>query len=137
MKKTLLQRNKEKFVIKKTSYGFGLFAKESIKKGGFVIEYVGPKVTIIEGERRGGKYLMTLDDKYTIDGKSRDNLARYINHSCKPNCIVYTDMGHIRVYARKNIKIGDELNYNYGKEYWNYYIKPHSCKCDACLKKEE
>lgn len=133
--KTNLEKLKEKFAVKKTSYGRGLFAKKLIKKGDFVIEYIGKKVTIEEGERLGGKYLMTLDDKYTIDGKSHDNLARYINHSCKPNCIVYTDKGHIKIYARKNIHVGEELNYNYGKEYWNFYIKPHGCKCDACLKK--
>lgn len=135
MKNEVLEKLKQKFAVKKTSYGRGLFAKKSIKKGAFIIEYTGEKITVEEGDRRGGKYLMTLSDKYTIDGKGHENLARYINHSCEPNCFPQIVGSRVKIYAKKNIEVGQELCYDYGKEYWNYYIKPYGCKCESCLKK--
>jgi SET domain-containing protein len=135
MKNEKFEKLKQNFAVKKTSYGRGLFTKKPIQKGAFVIEYTGEKITVEEGDRRGGKYLMTLSDKHTIDGKGHENLARYINHSCKSNCVPQIIRGHVKIYARKNIRVGEELNYNYGKQYWNCYIKPYGCKCNACLKK--
>ncbi len=120
---------KKKFSVQKTSYGLGLFTQVEFKKGEFVIEYLGEKITFEEGERRGGKYLMTLDRYFTIDGKSRDNTARYINHSCKPNCVAYTDKGRVKIYAKRKIVVGEELTYHYGKDYFEQYIKPKGCKC--------
>ncbi|MDX6559539.1 MAG: uncharacterized protein QOF72_2588, partial [Blastocatellia bacterium] len=73
------------YAIKRTRTGLGLFAVEPIAKGTRIIEYTGPRITNEEFERREGKYFFGLNSKWTIDGSPRSNIARYINHSCRPN----------------------------------------------------
>ena len=123
--------------VKKCSSGLGLFTKQDIKKGDLVIEYTGEKITEAEANRRGGRYLFELNDNWTIDGKGRENKARYLNHSCKPNCYPELDEKeeHIFIYAKRNIKAGEELTYNYGKMYFNDLIMKDGCRCDSCIKK--
>lgn len=123
--------------VKRASAGLGLFANQEFKRGDFIIEYVGEHITHEESDRRGGKYLFILNKKIVVDGKSRKNTARYINHACKPNAECETDDEDekIRISARKRILPGEEITYDYGKEYWDEYIKPFGCRCDACLKK--
>jgi SET domain-containing protein len=135
MSKVLKNKKEKKFQLKKTLYGLGLFANKNFKRGDFLIEYTGEKISNEEADRRGGKYLMTLNKKYTIDGKGRENVARYINHSCKPNCTQYIEGNKVKIYARRKIEIGDELHFNYGKDYCDMYCKP--CLCDACLNKKK
>lgn len=120
--------------VKKAATGLGLFTMEPIAKGTKIIEYTGEKITVDEANRRGGMYLFELNSKWLIDGKTRDNTARYINHACKSaaNCEIDIKAGHIWVIARKNIKEGEELSYDYGKEMFDTYIKPHGCKCARC-----
>ena len=130
---------KEDLKVKRSKAGLGLFTTVPIKKDDFVIEYTGEKISSDEADRRGGKYLFTvIDDELVIDGKGRDNLARYINHSCRPNCEAEVDEDKKRVfiYARRNIKPGEELNYDYGKEYWDDHIKPYGCRCEKCSGKK-
>lgn len=123
--------------IKKGAHGLGLFTTAPIKKGAFIIEYVGDIITEEEANKRGGQYLFEIDSKWTIDGKSRKNTARYINHSCRPNCETDTKerLKKVLVFAKRNIKEGEELSYDYGKAFWNDYIKPKGCRCDKCLGK--
>lgn len=114
--------------------GLGLFATADIKKGDFIIEYTGEKISSDEADERGGKYLFTLNKKWVIDGKGRGNLARYINHSCRPNAEAEIDEDDwkINIYARRNIRAGEEIAYYYGKAYWKDHIKPHGCRCEKC-----
>lgn len=112
--------------------GLGLFATTDIKKGTFVIEYTGEKITNAEADRRGGRYLFNIDSKWTIDGKEHHNTARYINHSCRPNCESRINGGKVKIYAIKNIKADEEIAYDYGKEYFDEFLKPHGCRCDKC-----
>lgn len=134
----------KKFKVKRGVNGLGLFSTSDWKKGDRLIEYVGEVITVEEADRRGGKYLFELNKKYTVDGKSRKNIARYINHSCVPNCETEVeDEKHIYVEAIKKIAPGEELTYDYGKEYFDEYIKPKGCGCPkhagatgAKLKKE-
>lgn len=120
---------KEKLVVKKSLAGLGLFATEPIKKGSFIIEYIGPLLTDEEVNKKGGKYLFSLGKKWTIDGSSRKNLARYINHSCvRTNCEPIQYAQRIKIRATRNIKPGEELLYNYGKEYFDEFIGA-SCRC--------
>lgn len=131
-----LKNNKNFKVIKaKKGAGFALKTLIPIKKGDFVIEYIGIKRLNKDIEYHTGKYLFEIDDKFTIDGSPRWNLARYINHSCRPNCEVEIEGGKININAIKNIKAGEELVYDYGKEYFNEFIKPIGCKCVKCLNK--
>lgn len=121
--------------IKRSSAGLGLFACTEFKRGDFIIEYTGEHISTEVADRRGGKYLFILNKKVTIDGKGRENTARYINHSCKPNAEAETDEDaqKIRISAKRKILSGEEITYDYGNEYYNEYIKPHGCKCASCL----
>jgi SET domain-containing protein len=124
-------------IIKRSSAGLGLFAVKEFKRGDFIIEYTGEHITHDEADKRGGRYLFILSKKIVIDGRGRENTARYINHSCKPNAEAETDedAGKIRISARRRILPGEEITYDYGKEYWNEYIKTHACRCKACTEK--
>lgn len=122
---------KRSLVAKRSSAGLGLFTKEPIEKGGFVIEYIGKILNRKQADEKGGKYLFETSDNRVIDGTGRNNLARYINHSCKPNCETDVRRGHVLVFARRAIKAGEELSYDYGKDYYDDFIKPYGCKCPA------
>ena len=132
MKKEPLPKSNLK--VKRGINGFGLFTTVPIKKGTFIIEYVGELISADEADRRGGQYLFEINSKWTIDGKSRTNLARYINHSCRPNCESDTNerKKQITITAIKNIKAGEELHYDYGRVFWKDYIKPKGCRCEKC-----
>jgi uncharacterized protein len=121
--------------VKRTKTGLGLFTTIPIQKNDFIIEYRGKKISSEEANIHTGKYLFDINDKWTIDGANRSNIARYINHSCKPNCEAEIKQGRIAILARKNIKAGEELTYDYGKDYFDIFIKPHGCKCEKCREK--
>lgn len=122
---------------KGTSAGLGLFTTKPIKKGAFIIEYEGPLLTQDQADRKGGKYLFALGSKWTIDGSSRNNLARYINHSCvQENCETVQYDKRIKIKATRNIKAGEELVYDYGKEYFDEYIGD-KCNCPKHRKKSK
>jgi len=112
--------------------GLGLFATAPIKKGAFIIEYTGEKITNAEADRRGGRYLFNINSKWTIDGKEHHNTARYINHSCQPNCESRIVGGKVKIYATEEIIPGEELAYDYGEEYFEEFLKPHGCRCVKC-----
>ena len=121
--------------VKKSAAGFGLFAEEDIPKNRFLIEYFGKLITHEEANTVGGKYLFEINDKVTIQGSGRENTARYINHSCRPNCEPRYVGKRVFIFSMKNIHADDELTYNYGKEYVNAFIKPYGCRCTPCVKK--
>lgn len=113
--------------------GLGLFATEPIKKGARVIEYTGRRITDAqarEKENHGGRYLFELNSRWTIDGSPRDNIARYANHSCRPNMEAEIVRGRIMLRAIRRIQPGDELTYNYGRDYLEFFIPV--CKCASC-----
>src|SRR5207344_1934885 len=85
------------------------------------------------------KYLFELNNRWTIDGSVRKNVARYINHACKPNAEsdVKPRKRKVIIRAIKNIEPGEEINYDYGTDYFKAYLKPIGCKCAACEKKRK
>jgi uncharacterized protein len=85
------------------------------------------------------KYLFELNGRWTIDGSVRENVARYINHACKPNAESDVRPRKRKVFIRaiKNIEPGEEINYDYGTDYFKAYLKPIGCKCAACEKKRK
>jgi len=121
--------------IKRSLAGLGLFTFSPIKKGECVIEYKGKTLTKEEDENSNSLYLFLVSKKKTIDGAMRSNTARYINHSCRPNCEIETWGERVWVMAKRNIKVGEELNYDYDSDYFNEYIKPKGCKCVKCSPK--
>ncbi len=118
-------------MVRRGISGLGLFAAENIKKGDFVIEYKGKLISNEKANKLKTRYLFELDENYTIDGSSRDNLARYINHFCKPNLEADIVAGKIVFFALKNIKEGEELGFDYGEEYFKDFISKKGCKCPA------
>lgn len=128
---------KDAYSVRKSAAGLGLYAEQPIKKGQKIIEYIGERISTAEADRRGGKYLFTVNSRITIDGTARYNTARYINHSCGPNAEPRENSGRIYAYAIKNIEAGEEITYDYGKEYWNFYIKPYGCRCEKCMSKKQ
>ena len=129
----------KKYAVKKSSAGLGLFVVDEYKKAELVIEYTGERITEAEANRRGGKYLFELNDNFTIDGKGRENTARYLNHSCKPNCYpeLSEDETQIFIFAKRAIKVGEELTYNYGKMYFDILIGNNGCLCASCAKTKQ
>ena len=121
------------FRVGRSKTGLGLFATEVIEKGSFIIEYDGPRSTNDEVQRRSNtRYLFTVNSRWTVDGSPRWNIARYINHSCRPNAEAVIARGRIRIMARKRIKAGDEIAYHYGKSYFDAFIGPKGCRCIKC-----
>ena len=135
----------QKLYIKKNSriHASGLFARSNIETGSRIIEYRGLKITKsqsdkiadvhIEANKKEGNvgsvYIFTLNDRYDINGKVSWNLAKYINHSCDPNCETDIVRGKIWISAIKDIKKGEELSYDYG--YDMHYFEDHPCRCNS------
>jgi len=129
--------NARAFVVKRTQAGLGLFTARTFARGDLVIEYTGVLLSTEAADSRGGRYLFRVDSRWTIDGQGRENLSRYINHSCKPNCVAYTRGRRVLIYSRRKIQPGEELCYNYGKEYFDAFIKARGCLCSACRGSED
>jgi SET domain-containing protein len=125
-------------LVKRGVAGLGLFANKQYKKDDEIIEYTGETITADEGNRRGGKYLFELNDQWMIDGKGRENIARYLNHSCHPNAYaeLSEDETGIKIFAKKNIAVGEEITYNYGPTYFKMILKPMGCRCEKCATKK-
>ena len=116
--------------------GLGLFTRVPIRKGQFIVRYRGRKIPTAITDDLDNRYMFEINSRWTIDGAGRHNIARYINHSCRPNSEVYI-VGHaIKIRAIKNIKPGAELSYNYGRDYVDIFIKPVGCRCHACESKK-
>ena len=114
--------------------GLGLYAEEEIPKGVAIIEYTGAPLTKEEEAKSRSRYLFEVTTTKTIDGQSRKNTARYINHSCRPNCEPSISKGRVFIKARRKIKAGEELAYDYGKDYFNQMLKG-LCRCPKCAEK--
>src|SRR3989338_8610983 len=112
------RKSQYSFKVKRRVAGLGLFVEGPLKRGDFVIECCGELLNEEEADRKNGKYLFEIDDTWTIDGSGRENIARYINHSCKPNCETEIEGKRLFIYALRSIKAGEELTYDYGKEYF-------------------
>jgi SET domain-containing protein len=115
--------------IGRSKTGLGLFATKKIKKGAKIIRYMGPMLDS-KNEKHDGidnKYLFEINNRWTIDGSTRKNVARYINHSCKPNAESDVNVRKRKVIIRaiKTIEPGEEI------------LKPIGCKCDSCEKKRK
>lgn len=122
--------------MKRASAGLGLFAARPFRKGERIIEYVGRPLSTAEQYTSRSKYLFEVNSRKTIDGSMRQNVARYINHSCRPNCEPEIERGRIFIDAIKPIRAGEELSYDYGEEYVDEHIKPFGCRCAKCQEKK-
>jgi len=103
-------------------HGRGVFATRNIPADTFLIEYEGARISEKEAERRHGQnqddpyhtFFFSLESGKLIDGGDNGNEARWINHSCDPNCEAREEKGRVYIYTRRDIKRGEEFNYDYG-----------------------
>ncbi|MCC7574280.1 SET domain-containing protein-lysine N-methyltransferase [Candidatus Woesearchaeota archaeon] len=138
-----IKKNEYVHAKKSKIHNTGIFAKKFIQKGTLIIEYIGEKISKKESERRadqvledskknkekGAVYIFEINKKYDLDGNVPYNIARFINHSCNPNCESEIINEEIWIKAIKDIKPGEELKYNYGYDVDNF--EEHPCRCGS------
>lgn len=138
-------------------HGRGVFARARIPSGTRLLEYTGEHISKEESLRRclaGNVFIIGLDDEWDIDGAVGENPARFVNHSCEPNCeaVIEEDIalevedetpanaGQLRptgiasqsrifIEAIREIAPGEELTFNYGYDLADY--REHPCRCGA------
>ena len=127
------------FRVGRSITGLGLFATKSIKREAYIATYRGRRITAEESDRRearGARYMFALNKRWVIDGSSRWNVARYINHSCRPNAKPVGRRGGIVIVALRQIEPSEEITYNYGREYLKSFLDNGGCRCAACRRKK-
>lgn len=124
-------------------HGRGVFALRKIPKGTRIIEYKGRLITDKEADRRYSRLhensphtmLFSIEGGLVIDATRRGNSARWINHSCAPNCEIEEEGHRVFIDARRHIKPGEELTYDYnlqiGEKHTKKAQREHACYCGA------
>ncbi|RJG04734.1 SET domain-containing protein-lysine N-methyltransferase [Noviherbaspirillum cavernae] len=124
-------------------HGRGVFAARKIAAGTQIIEYEGERVSWKEADRRHNAsnpdsthtFFFSLESGRVIDGGSQGNDARWINHACAPNCEAREENKRIFIYALRDIKRGEELNYDYGlvldERHTAKLKRSYQCLCGA------
>jgi len=124
-------------------HGTGVYAVAPIKKGARIIEYIGERISHAEADRRyekkgtddGHTFLFIASNRTVIDATDGGNDARFINHSCNPNCETVIEQNRVFIEAIRSIKPGDELGYDYQLT-WDSTDEPedlalYACRCGA------
>jgi uncharacterized protein len=130
-------------VVHSGIHGRGVVATEPIAEGQRLVEYIGEIITPAEADRRypfaedepQHTFLFSVSERKIIDAASGGNVARFINHSCDPNCEAVIEKGRVFIEASRNIEPGEELGY----DYWFVLDEPHNkknrelykCNCGA------
>ena len=128
------------FRLGRSLTGLGLFATRPIKKRSRIAEYTGRRLGIdaaLKAEKSGNRYLYEVNSKITIDGARHGNIARYFNHSCNPNCDTFIRDRRVFIRSLRNIKPGEELTYDYGRDYLKNVIGLENCLCSRCRKRRK
>ncbi len=131
-------RRGRRYRVGRSRTGLGLFATAPIAKGAFIVEYRGRRIGHAEAERRearGARYMFEIDGRSTIDGSNRRNIARYANHSCRANAESDLRKGKVILRAIRDIAPGEEITYDYGRDYFALFLERSGCKCKKCLAK--
>lgn len=124
-------------------HGFGVYATRRIGKGTRILEYLGERISHAEADRRydekddsdGHTFLFVASSRTVIDAGVGGNDARYVNHSCDPNCESVIEGSRVFVDALRDIKAGEELGYDYSLT-WESTDDPddlalYECRCGA------
>ena len=125
-------------------HGRGVFARRTIRKGSRIIEYRGERISVDEAESRPDSdpsnpyhtFLFELHDGRVIDAGVRGNAARWINHSCAPNCVpIEDDDARVYIEAKRTIRAGEELSYDYqlsvAGRVTEKMKRGYACRCGA------
>jgi hypothetical protein len=131
--------SRKSYRIGRSKTGLGLFATREIPKGVVIVRYSGPLIHSKDADELDNRYLFEINGRWTIDGSTRKNVGRYANHSCKPNAESDVQERKRRVMIRsiKKILPGEEITYDYGKDYFTTFLKPIGCKCVKCEAKRK
>ncbi len=116
-------KRKRRYAVRNSViHGRGVFATRKIRKGTVILEYKGQRTSYDDALSRPDSdpansahtFLFELDDGRVIDAGVRGNAARWINHSCEPNCVPFEDEdGRVFIEAKRKIRRGEELSYDY------------------------
>ena len=121
----MLNQGKKVSIGRSSIHGWGLFLREDVKKGDFVMEYKGEIISQDEAERRGklfdkidSSFLFNLSTEYVVDATRKGSKAKFANHSkddpnCGPRIKLVKGDHRIGIYALKNIQAGTELTFDY------------------------
>jgi len=145
MAKKILEVNEDLFLGESKIHNKGIFALNEIPAKKNIIEYTGELISKKEGTRReeesieksktdpskAGTYIIEIDEENDLDGDVKENYAKYINHSCEPNCEFDIVGKKVLVNTIKKIKEGEELLLNYGFEWNEKEFHKHPCKCGS------
>ena len=117
-------------------HGRGGFANKLIPQGTRVVEYLGERIgkreSLLRCERNN-EYIFALNGEEDLDGNVPWNPARFLNHSCAPNCDAELQEGRIWIIARRDIRPGEEITFNYGYDLENYRDYPCRCGSPQCI----
>lgn len=144
-RRTRVAEDDQPFVVRRSKIaGKGAFATRDIAKGQRIIEYLGERITHgVADDRYGDEgtdahhtFLFNVNRSVVIDASYNGNDARFINHSCSPNCESEIEKGRVYIDAIRNIRIGDELSYDYsygrdGTETLEDETTTYGCRCGA------
>jgi hypothetical protein len=124
-------------------HGSGVYAARRIRKGTRIVEYLGERISHATADARyedkgqddGHTFLFIVDGRTVIDAGVAGNDARFINHSCDPNCDTVIEGGRVFIEALRTIQPGEELGYEYGLT-WESTDDPeelarYACRCGA------
>jgi uncharacterized protein len=138
------KNGRRRFVVRKSGiHGRGVFALEDIPKGTRLIEYTGERMSHeVADERYGDAHngsahtmLIAVNDDVVIDATRWGSSARWINHSCAPNCEALDDNGRVFIETRRDIRAGEELAYDYSliveERHTAKLKREHACCCGA------
>ena len=117
-------------------HGMGAFAVQPIVKGARVLEYLGERITRGESLARcqqNNEYIFRLNEECDLDGNIDPNPARFLNHSCEPNCEASLEEDRIWIVALRDIWAGEELTFNYGFDLEDYRNYPCGCGARQCV----
>lgn len=117
-------------------HGTGGFAKTAVPKGTRVLEYLGERISKDESLRRceqNNAFIFSLNDEQDLDGNVAWNPARFLNHSCAPNCEAEKHDHRIWIVAIRDIPAGEEITFNYGYDLEEYKDYPCHCGSPQCV----
>jgi SET domain-containing protein len=131
---------KRRIAVRRSSvHGRGVFALRPLRRGTRIIEYAGERIGHREADSRHDAsedthtMLFTVDSRTVIDASRRGNSARWINHSCRPNCEATDDGGRIYIEAIRDVRRGEELSYDYNLRLNEPHTpaakREHACLC--------
>ena len=134
--------NGRRYIVRRSKiHGRGVFALTDIPRGTRVMEYIGERITHREADRRYAAehehsphtMLFAVNDKVVIDATRRGNSARFINHSCTPNCEAIEEEGRIFIETLRRVPAGTELTYDYNlvleERHTPAVKRAHACFC--------